>query len=512
MLDISSLRRIPPLAFLFAFVACGNVARSHGQDVRLSEDATDNRSGQVVQLKVTPAAEPVPAFRYRLTTPPHQTIPGNAATHYLRSFGENSLAGPWQTLAEKFGDELHEWYRLETPTADIPWEKARAASEAFDHYVDHLLRRASRCRVCDWGLAEEDLSGMETVEFLLPSVQQTRTISRVLALRTRVALHDRAFDRAIDHLRMNYQLGHDVSQMKFLVCDLVGIAETGIAHQGMLELIATPGSPNMYWALAELPDPLIDIRDSVRLEMSVAIRLIPELKDVDQAEHTPEEWNRLLTSFVTSVHRANQLLQSPGGEGGPQKDWQANLHAAGLLTLGYPGARARLKDMGYPDEQLARMPAAQVVLLDVVRDYTRLANEFEKSLYVAPHQIPAVARQAEHRLAEQAGPTRMGQVLANMLLPAIQNVRQAQMRVDWQRRALMALEALRMYAAEHGRFPQSLDDVTQAPVPLDPLTQQPFEYEWNDGTAIIRTSQAVPQNAWLRIEATLTEPTAEDAK
>src|SRR5262249_15731723 len=39
-----------------------------------------------------------------------------------------------------------------------------------------------------------------------------------------------------------------------------------------------------------------------------------------------------------------------------------------------------------------------------------------------------------------------------------------------------AIEALRMYAAEHGKWPQRLEDVTEAPVPEDPFTAKPFQY------------------------------------
>lgn len=475
------------------------------QDVRLVEEQDGNRLVQVLHLTVSPSAENVPAFRYRLTTLPQQTIPGNAATHYLRSFGENSLEAPWKSIIEKFGDDVHDWYNLDTAAADVPWEKARQAARRFDHYIENLLRRASLCRECDWGLAEEELSGMETIEFLLPSIQQTRTISRMLALRTRVAIHDREFQKAIDHLRMNYQLGQDVSRMKFLVCDLVGIAEVGIAHQGMAELIATPESPNMYWALAELPEPLIDIRDSVRLEMSVGLRLLPELQGVESAEHTTEEWNRLLQQFISTFSKSQEIIGMQGNSKSGAQDWHTKLQAAGLITLGYAGARARLSALGYTDDQLATMPAAQVMLVDIVTDYRRMANEFEKTLYVAPDQIPGVARRAEQLLEDQPGFTRMGQVLAGMLLPAIQQVRMAQLRIDSQRRALMTVEALRMYAAEHGRFPESLDDITQAPVPLDPMTQQPFRYELKDGRAIIAASDIQPHHAWSRIKITLSD-------
>ena len=53
------------------------------------------------------------------------------------------------------------------------------------------------------------------------------------------------------------------------------------------------------------------------------------------------------------------------------------------------------------------------------------------------------------------------------------------------RQATRIIEALRMYAAAHeGRLPRKLNDLT-VPVPIDPVTGQPFTYALRDDTAVI---------------------------
>jgi hypothetical protein len=43
-----------------------------------------------------------------------------------------------------------------------------------------------------------------------------------------------------------------------------------------------------------------------------------------------------------------------------------------------------------------------------------------------------------------------------------------------------------MYAASHdGKFPATLDDITEVPVPTDPLTGEPFPYRLEGATARI---------------------------
>jgi hypothetical protein len=50
-------------------------------------------------------------------------------------------------------------------------------------------------------------------------------------------------------------------------------------------------------------------------------------------------------------------------------------------------------------------------------------------------------------------------------------------RLDRHVAALQCIEALRLYAGTHeGKFPDKLSDVTEMPVPDDPVTEKPFAY------------------------------------
>src|SRR5262249_32889149 len=42
--------------------------------------------------------------------------------------------------------------------------------------------------------------------------------------------------------------------------------------------------------------------------------------------------------------------------------------------------------------------------------------------------------------------------------------------------AIQCIEAIRMHAATHGGLPSRLDEITDAPAPLDVATGKPFEY------------------------------------
>jgi hypothetical protein len=90
-------------------------------------------------------------------------------------------------------------------------------------------------------------------------------------------------------------------------------------------------------------------------------------------------------------------------------------------------------------------------------------------------------------------------------LPAIGNVIHAQVRTDRQIAEMRCVEALRMHAAERGRWPQSLSEITAVPVPDDPGTGKPFQYRLEGSKAIldsVRAAHMPPAHA-RRFELTL---------
>ena len=438
-------------------------------------------NGTVYKMTVTPAKQARPAFKYRLSVEPHKTIPGNAITHYLRSLGENSLNGPWKAVQDQFGMDVFDWISLDTKPEDIPLDKLKTAASFFDSYVDNHLRRATLCRDAEWGLAEERLLGSESIEFLLPSVQQTRSMARALMLRNRLAVIDRRFDDSIEHLRMTYQLAQNVSKMKFLVSNLVGIAEVGLANDGMIDLIAAPDSPNMYWALAELPQPIISIRESIRLESSFGQRYFAELLDVESAGYSNEKWAQSLSDVIAGLKSlTNYGYQLSNKESVTVLPNELLSVAAGLL--GYSAAKQRLVDSGMTPSSVEEMAVAQVLLIDASRDYRAIMDDAEKAYYVPFHRSQSLTGSYREELRSQ--PTRLGAIIVSAFSPAMGQVRQAEVRVQAQINVLMAIESIRNHIATTGKLPASLDDL-QLPVRNDPFTGKPLEYQLDGDTAVL---------------------------
>ena len=471
------------------------------------EEMPDN-PGRIYRMTITPAAEPSPIFKYRFCVPPRETIAANAATSYLRSFGEGSLSRPLDAAIEEYGhDDMGEWWTLNdgVPIEGLLETPAKKVSQTFDGYIKGFIERATRCRYCDWGLAEEDLSGPEVIEFLLPSVQQTRSISRVLALQTRIAIAEKRFDRAAELMRMNYQLGSSVGKMKFLVCSLVGLAEVGITNDTMIDMIATPGSPNMYYALSELPRPMVDLRESFRMEMSFVEAFLSELFDTAKADLGLAGWREKMSRISNQISGGYVSVQSNianvpfDGEGvaegladiqpDPSVEQLAFRMAPTVVGIfAYGPAKQQLIDGGADAKEVEVMPVAKVVTVAACQSIRSRENRSERWLYqpydvaLRGFQQEEVAMEAVQRLNPLAQP---GKIIASYLLASGHQVFQAQARVQRDIDALRVIEAIRMHVAKTGSLPASLDEIKVVPVPVNPVNSKPFSYQLKAGTATL---------------------------
>jgi hypothetical protein len=75
-------------------------------------------------------------------------------------------------------------------------------------------------------------------------------------------------------------------------------------------------------------------------------------------------------------------------------------------------------------------------------------------------------------------------------------------RNDRQVATLRVIEAIRMYAATHdGQLPNTLSDITEVPVPDDPVTGLPFEYKLENSKA--RLSGPTFRDVALNYEITM---------
>ena len=439
---------------------------------------------RVVKLAVSPATRPVPAMKYRLTPTDRELVPGNAAALYYRAIVHLLSRRP--ALAGEDADKNMraaadgEW--LELPPDQLSRDDA---AKALQRWANPLAETtlAARRRSAQWDLPLKE-HGIQT---LLPEVQEMRTLVRLLALQAKLALAEKKYDEAAETLETMIRLGQHVSESGTLVSALVGVACDSIAMNELEFWINNPDSPNLYWALTALHDPLIDIGAALESEHYWLGSSLPYVDILSTSVLSAEQGHELARGVVELMSLASDdvnLEILPGMKLPVPPD--AMLLLPALAT--YPSAKRELIARGRPADQVEQMPVIQVVVLSWVESYREQLDE----AVAWGHRPYSEARVAIASLDENFDKLNRGPsgFFARLLLPAINAARAAGARVDQRVALLRTVEALRLYSAAHGGgLPSKLSEVTEVPVPLDPATGESFAYELSGGTATLQSRE-----------------------
>ncbi len=420
---------------------------------------TQQQRLQMVWL-VTPASEPKPVFRYRFW--PHESAlrPGSAQLHYFRAL----------TFMNSKPDIVSQITRLSEWDADPDLTEERAVLTAMKASLEELQSMAL-CEDISWGARLRDIRGPAGYYVSFDDVQPARNLARLLRLQARVQVRENDFEAAAGTIQAGHRLAALIGNGESVIQRLIGVAMNALMRDTIEYMIQTPGCPNLYWAMATVPQPLVQMRRSIELELDGIHRAFPVLREAAAADWTEEQANR---EWVTAITQLTDLA-------GPSND-SANLQirAAIDITPFVEPARLRLKAGGWTDDSISKMAASRVVMADAAMELERMADELMKGELLPRSQrqrTGEAAFQLYTQWIEKEKTTSAGALFASVLFPHILQIDTAEGRNPTMYRRLMTLEAIRMYAASHdGDAPESLDQLTAAPALNSLETEQPFEY------------------------------------
>ena len=369
---------------------------------------------------------------------------------------------------QELWEKIQKW--IETPLNEFPKEEAGKVLQGSQF---KFLDQAARCEYCDWQLPLRD---EPFYEILLPELQQTRSFGRMLAAKARLQIAEGQLDEAAHTLQTGYALARHVGEGQTLINALVGIAITGIMSKQVETFIEQPGAPNLYWALTNLPDPLVDMRPGLEAEWAMIYLSYPELRNLKAKDDSPEQWRDRLNNMM------GKLLSFSGGP----PSIPSELATTALSLKGYPLARQGLIEQGYKPEEVEAMPVPKVILLYTMRTYEELRDDIFKWFAVPYPQALGGMEKAEAGLKD--GLRREVIPFAGILLPALQAAHRADARGRRTIAVLRVIEAIRLYGAAHdANLPEKLSDIAEVPVPNDPMTGNPFIYRRSGTTAILES-------------------------
>lgn len=444
---------------------------------QLKTQTTDRRERRPPVLTVSPAAEPRPALKYRFQPTIWEKRPANAMMHYMRV--NTILLDHPQESWQKYESDV--WQEKDHPDAPTAAELAEAVQQLDSVFAE--IHQLALSEDADWDHRIRELQGPEVYQYLLPDVQQTRRLARFLNLRVRDQLNRDDIEGAIGSIRDGLQLARFVSNDELIIQQLVGIAIAAIMSERISELIQHPDCPNLYWALATLPRPLVSNSDSLQWELHAIHQVLPMLSEAETEVWTEDESLQAWSTMIESLHAVGALNDSN------LSGSAVTLTAMGM-TQGH-AARERLRSHGFSGRRLAQMPDVQCVLADASLEIAQMTDDIAKALLLPYTISEAVRRQSQddYRQWVRSAKPSVASLIGRHLMPAARNIKEAELRTHLRFNRLMTLEALRMHAAEHdGQLPDTLNDLSPVPAMRDPYTGRHFDYRTesdDDGTVIV---------------------------
>lgn len=413
-----------------------------------------------IQLTLQPAAEPNPALKVQFLPEVSEQISGNAALAYYRAFAPEWMVTPYRQpqirteLMELAGKRLREL----PPKAE--WEQKLIY---LGEGQLRELRRAARMSHCDWDLlARLREGGLAT---LLPDVYAIREFGSGLALRARAAMLRRKPEQALELLKLQFTLARHLGEAPAIVHSSYGMAVARQALEVVEDLIEQPGCPNLYWALTALPDPIIDGRQALQAERLMFEAIFPDAEATLARGYTPEQFNVVIDGILDRMRRSNLLSANE-----IQTTVRPTLTL--MVATAYPDAKAELIASGIKPEDAEAMPAAQVVLIQFVKEHRRHFDALHKWSHLS-------YREAEGPIAEADRRPRGRPLLERLYGSPGMVLRPLHAKANLQRRiaALRCIEAVRLHAAANGgAVPATLEEIKAVPVPRDPALDRPFGY------------------------------------
>jgi hypothetical protein len=440
-----------------------------------------------IQLTVHPSSAPVPAMRYHFLPDLVDQIPGNAALLYLNAAQQMSIARAADPLNSGDDEKIFQW--LATPIKDLPKDQVRAL---LDRYAPALnqMRLASLRDRCDF----DPPFRTEGFRTLLPYLVDARALSRLACLSARLKIANGELDAAAGEIALpEIQAGHLNQGGPFLIQVLVAASCEQLSLAQMQDLIAQDHSPNLYWALGDLPSSLVNARGTLKMERAGAYFSMPQLKDARAGKITPEQWR---ATFGTMTEIRNNGLHSYG-----ESEGTTQVMAALFAVKEYPIARRYLLDQNMSEKEIDAMSVSQALGLYRVGQFEFWSQELDKCLTLPFWQgFPLLVRAEDQmRRGRDSSPWN----LPAQFIPAFKTAYANLARTDRRIALLRTVEAIRAYAAGHdGQPPARLADLNETPAPLDPMTGHEFKYQAQGDDVMIEAPAidlAAPDPTGIRI-------------
>ena len=413
---------------------------------------------KTIVVEITPRAIEGPILKYRFLPREDELKPGNAVPILLRL--------PWEqrNWMEKVYPNLQNWE--DVTLTDPKWKEY---SDIPPRFFDEMKRAAYR-RDAGW---EYPIGEVPAMTILLPDVQGLRAfLGYGLSSRAKYHLSRSELEEALEVIKVGIANSRHIAGTPFVVNQLVAAAIQRTMFDRTLDLISQPKSPNLYWGLSAIPKGILSLERTADIEGQMLSLTFPFIKDLDKTRDS-REWKKLFDQQLNQMAITMGLVV-PKEEAGKK---QAFAEAERVAR------RELVKMPGYSQEKVAQMTMEEAVLRWYVFNHLNLDARYNAYSVLPPREaIPQLVKlnkdanefysHLNYKFFDFFKNPLFNYLSLNGIYRKIQMIR--------------VIEAVRHYAATHdGMFPDKLEDITDIPVPLDPLTDKAFVWKVKGGQATL---------------------------
>jgi len=202
-----------------------------------------------LELMVHPAKAPEPGTKYSLMPRADKLTDADAVPLYEKAI--QAMPGGRQQK------QVSEW--LDLPPEQLPQKQVEELIQKNLESL-RLVARAARCKQCNW---PEWKPGMN-----LPDTKGYRDLGFLIRLWVRLEIVRGQYDSALLAMQTGFGMARHVGQGPLTIQAMVGGAIGGIMCREVELFIKGNDSPNLYWAMANLPRPLVDVAKAIEREQA----------------------------------------------------------------------------------------------------------------------------------------------------------------------------------------------------------------------------------------------------
>jgi hypothetical protein len=203
------------------------------------------------ELTFSPAKATETAQKYRLLPTKEEQIDADAVALYQKAI--QSLPQDYQP--KQFSD----WRSL--PPDQLPVKEVESAMEKLKPTLD-LLSQAARSKTCNWPFIKPG----QAQQKLMDDLSKYRQFAFILDVQAKLEIAQGRYGQAMETLKTSNAMANQLGNGPTLIQGLVGIAIAAVNQKRIEQWIQSDNAPDLYWALEDMPQPLVDVTKAIKIE------------------------------------------------------------------------------------------------------------------------------------------------------------------------------------------------------------------------------------------------------